>query len=274
MVRHDVFVVRELFLADCTFPALVDDLSVKQFPHFCWRPEFPIPSWVMRILNAPYTKLYRTFLTNLISATAEDRSMDSAVSHSGGVWLGFLRISLFGETGWNGSVQEGLGARQKSASARGPRLPRPARPARPERSLKSVSGSALTSQRLLAPVCRHDQSHQTVFAGPRLRATGRGISICDRSPDRPVTGPSGRARDRASPAERARTELLGKPATRRFSVSRRDLVVPQMLVLEPSTADETGLVEGEHFTLVSSDAVVVDSADRSSLQSPGDNRWP
>ena len=37
------------------------------------------------------------------------------------------------------------------------------------------------------------------------------------------------------------------------------MVVPQMLVLEPSTADETGLVEGDHFTLVSSDAVVADA---------------
>jgi hypothetical protein len=37
------------------------------------------------------------------------------------------------------------------------------------------------------------------------------------------------------------------------------MVVPQMLVLEPSTADETGLVEGDHFTLVSSDAIVADA---------------
>ena len=37
------------------------------------------------------------------------------------------------------------------------------------------------------------------------------------------------------------------------------MVVPQMLVLEPSTADETGLVQGDHFTLVSSDTVIADA---------------
>jgi hypothetical protein len=37
------------------------------------------------------------------------------------------------------------------------------------------------------------------------------------------------------------------------------MVVPQMLVLEPSTANETGLVEGDHFTLVSSDTVIADA---------------
>jgi hypothetical protein len=37
------------------------------------------------------------------------------------------------------------------------------------------------------------------------------------------------------------------------------MVVPQMLILEPSTADATGIVEGQHFTLVSSDTVVADA---------------
>lgn len=43
------------------------------------------------------------------------------------------------------------------------------------------------------------------------------------------------------------------------------LVAPQMLVLEPSTSSDTGIVEGDHFTLVSSDAVVADAL--SSFQS-------
>jgi hypothetical protein len=30
---------------------LLDDLSVQQFAHFRWRPEFPMPSPVMRIFN-------------------------------------------------------------------------------------------------------------------------------------------------------------------------------------------------------------------------------
>jgi hypothetical protein len=72
VVRHYVVAVRELFVADGTFSILFDDLPVQEFPHFCLRPEFPIPPWVMRILNAPYTKLYRTFLPSLFAATAED----------------------------------------------------------------------------------------------------------------------------------------------------------------------------------------------------------
>jgi hypothetical protein len=43
------------------------------------------------------------------------------------------------------------------------------------------------------------------------------------------------------------------------------LVAPQMLVLEPSTSTDTGIVEGDHFTLASSDAVVADAL--SSFQS-------
>jgi hypothetical protein len=37
------------------------------------------------------------------------------------------------------------------------------------------------------------------------------------------------------------------------------MVAPQMLILERSAADETGLVEGDHFTLVSSDTVIADA---------------
>lgn len=72
VVWHDIVVVRELFVADCAFPVLLDNLSVQQFPHFCWRPKFPISSRVVRILNAPYTELYSTFLPSLFTATAED----------------------------------------------------------------------------------------------------------------------------------------------------------------------------------------------------------
>jgi hypothetical protein len=72
VVWHDIVVVREVFMADCAFPVLLDNLSVQEFPHFCWRPEFSIPPWVMWILNAPYTKLYGTFLPSLSTATAED----------------------------------------------------------------------------------------------------------------------------------------------------------------------------------------------------------
>ena len=35
VVGHNLVVIREGFAADCTFPALLDDFSVEQLPHFC-----------------------------------------------------------------------------------------------------------------------------------------------------------------------------------------------------------------------------------------------
>jgi len=51
VVWHDVVVVGELLVADCTFLVLLDNFPVQEFPPFCWRPEFPISSWVMRIFD-------------------------------------------------------------------------------------------------------------------------------------------------------------------------------------------------------------------------------
>ena len=35
VVGHNLVVIREDLVADCTFPVLLGDLSVKQFPHLC-----------------------------------------------------------------------------------------------------------------------------------------------------------------------------------------------------------------------------------------------
>jgi hypothetical protein len=51
MVRNDVAIVRELFVADDTFPVLLDDLAVQQFPHLRRRAEFSVSSLVMRIFD-------------------------------------------------------------------------------------------------------------------------------------------------------------------------------------------------------------------------------
>ena len=51
MVRNDVAIVRELFVADSTFPVLLDDLAVQQFPHLRRRAEFSVSSPVMRIFD-------------------------------------------------------------------------------------------------------------------------------------------------------------------------------------------------------------------------------
>ncbi len=52
VVWHDVVIVRELYVADRTYPALFDDLPVQEFPHLRWRSEFPISSRVMRVYDA------------------------------------------------------------------------------------------------------------------------------------------------------------------------------------------------------------------------------
>jgi hypothetical protein len=52
VIRDDVVVVGELFMADGTYPLLLDNFSVQQFPHLRWRPELPISPWVLRIVNA------------------------------------------------------------------------------------------------------------------------------------------------------------------------------------------------------------------------------
>lgn len=53
VVRNDVVVIREFFVADCAFPVLLHDLSVQQLPYFCWRPEFPIHPWMNGFRSDP-----------------------------------------------------------------------------------------------------------------------------------------------------------------------------------------------------------------------------
>jgi hypothetical protein len=35
MIRDDVAIVRELFMADWAYPVLLNNLPVQQFPHLC-----------------------------------------------------------------------------------------------------------------------------------------------------------------------------------------------------------------------------------------------
>jgi hypothetical protein len=56
VVRHYVVVIRELMVADGTDAVLFGDFPLQQFPHFGGGPEFPIPPWVVRIINAPNTR--------------------------------------------------------------------------------------------------------------------------------------------------------------------------------------------------------------------------
>ncbi len=72
VVGHDVATIRELFMADCAFPVLLDDLSVQQLSHLGWRPEFAKSSRVVRIFDALNTKLKPAFFPCLLATAAEE----------------------------------------------------------------------------------------------------------------------------------------------------------------------------------------------------------
>ena len=56
MIRYDVGVVREFFVADCAFSVLFNNLAIEKLPRFRRGPEFSISSWVMRIRDALNTE--------------------------------------------------------------------------------------------------------------------------------------------------------------------------------------------------------------------------
>jgi hypothetical protein len=51
VVRDHVVVIREVFVADSAYPALLDNLTVQKLPHLGRGPQFPISSQVMRIFD-------------------------------------------------------------------------------------------------------------------------------------------------------------------------------------------------------------------------------
>jgi len=59
VVRDDVVVVREVFVANGAYPAMLDNLSVQKLPHLGRGPQFPISSRVMRIFDASELPLLR-----------------------------------------------------------------------------------------------------------------------------------------------------------------------------------------------------------------------
>ena len=72
VVRYDVAAVGKFVVANGTFPGLLDDLSVQQFPHLCWRPEFAISPRVVRIFDALNAKLKSAFFPRLLATAAEE----------------------------------------------------------------------------------------------------------------------------------------------------------------------------------------------------------
>ena len=72
VVRHDVVIVAELFVADRALSVLFDDLPVQELAHLGRGPQFPISPRVMRIFNAPHSQSHQSaFFPDLLTATAE-----------------------------------------------------------------------------------------------------------------------------------------------------------------------------------------------------------
>jgi hypothetical protein len=79
MVRHNVAVICELFLAEGAEAILCNDLPIEEIPHFTVGAEFPEPPGMKRIFDAPNTHLaHALFSRDCLSSTAETGAVDRA----------------------------------------------------------------------------------------------------------------------------------------------------------------------------------------------------
>ena len=54
VIRYDIAAIVKFMVADGALPGLLDDLSVQQLPHLCWRTELAISPgmvWIFYPLN-------------------------------------------------------------------------------------------------------------------------------------------------------------------------------------------------------------------------------
>ena len=72
VIGNHIVIICELFVTNRTFPVLLDNLPVEKFPHFSRRPEFPISSRMMRIVNASNPRLQSARTERLFPAAAGD----------------------------------------------------------------------------------------------------------------------------------------------------------------------------------------------------------
>ena len=78
VVRNDVVVVGEFFVADGARASLFSDLAVEQLPHLPRRSKFPISTRVVRISNPLNSKPNQFGLGKEVAATASQGSVDGA----------------------------------------------------------------------------------------------------------------------------------------------------------------------------------------------------
>jgi len=79
VVRHYVAVIRELFVADCAYPVLLNNLPLQKLPHFSGGPEFPVSSWVIRIFDTLHSESQCPGLGDEFPTTAGNRFVDCTV---------------------------------------------------------------------------------------------------------------------------------------------------------------------------------------------------
>jgi hypothetical protein len=82
VVRNDVVVVGELFVAEGTYARLLSDLTVQQLPHLGRRSKLPISTRVARVLDPLYAYPDQSglvFFSYCFSATAKQRSVHGTI---------------------------------------------------------------------------------------------------------------------------------------------------------------------------------------------------
>jgi len=72
VVRNDVVIVGELFVADGAYSFLLGDFPLQKFPHFGWGSEFSIAPRMMAIFNTSSTELYCARAMRLVATAATD----------------------------------------------------------------------------------------------------------------------------------------------------------------------------------------------------------
>jgi hypothetical protein len=77
VVRHDVVVVGELYMAECALPVLFDNLAVEQPPHLRVGAEFPVSPRMMGVFNPLHPNLIDP--RDWLPATAAQRAMDGTI---------------------------------------------------------------------------------------------------------------------------------------------------------------------------------------------------
>src|SRR5438876_9794120 len=77
VIRYDIGIVGELFVADGAFPVMLHNLPVQKLTHLCWRPVFDILA-VVRIFDPLHSKSYQPRFGNESPATAGNRCVSGA----------------------------------------------------------------------------------------------------------------------------------------------------------------------------------------------------